>query len=206
MVLALIDMDGTLFNHDGALRRDMLAIASPQEKEFLKTIENFHDLEDQEHYAKRIELIRKQPGWWINLEKLEAGFTILNMIKEIGFCTKILTKGPKPWKNPGAWAEKAICIHKHFGDTMNIDIVGHNKSGTYGRVLVDDYPKYISDWLKYRHRGLVIMPAHSYNAHFSHQNVIRYDGTNDEEVKNALQAAFNRKHNQHWRELMINVH
>lgn len=61
--IALIDMDGVLFDHDGALRRDMLAIASPQEKVFLEKVENFHDLEDQEHYANRIELIRKQPGW-----------------------------------------------------------------------------------------------------------------------------------------------
>lgn len=204
MAWALIDMDGTLFDHDGALRRDMMAIASPQEKEFLKTIENFHDLEDQEHYAKRIELIRKQPGWWINLEKLEAGFTILKMIQEIGYCTKILTKGPKIWKNPGAWTEKAICIHNHFGDKMNMNIVGRDKGGTYGRVLVDDYPKYIEDWLKHRPRGLVVMPNHSYNKHFEHPNVIRYSGPQDDNfIRLYLQAAYERKPNQHWHELLI---
>lgn len=203
MVWALVDMDGTLFDHDGALRRDMLDIANPQEKEFLKTVTNFHDLEDQEHYANRIDLIRKQPGWWINLAKLEAGFTILGMIKEIGFCTKILTKGPKPWKNPGAWTEKAMCIHKHFGDTMNIDIVGRDKGGTYGRVLVDDYPKYLTDWLKHRPRGLAIMPAHSYNKGFKHPSVIRYTGDNIVEVRLALQAAYDRKPSQHWHDLII---
>lgn len=202
MAWALVDMDGTLFDHDGALRRDMLAIASPQEKEFLKTVTNFHDLEGQEHYSNRIELIRKQPGWWVNLEKLEIGFTILEMIQDIGFCTKILTKGPKPWKNPGAWSEKAMCIHKHFGDTMNIDIVGRDKGGTYGRVLVDDYPKYLTDWLKHRQRGLAIMPAHPYNEGFTHPNVIRYDGMNYDEVRKALQAAYDRASAQHWKDLL----
>ena len=88
-------------------------------------------------------------------------------------------------------------------DTMNIDIVGRDKGGTYGRVLVDDYPKYLADWLKHRQRGLAIMPAHSYNEGFTHPNVIRYDGTNKAEVYDALRAAYERKSNQHWKRSTI---
>lgn len=86
---------------------------------------------------------------------------------------------------------------------MNIDIVGRDKGGTYGRVLVDDYPKYVKDWLKHRPRGLVIMPAHSYNEGFTHPNVIRHDGTNNNLVRMYLQAAYDRKPSQHWHELLI---
>ncbi len=39
--------------------------------------------------------------------------------------------------------EKVQCIHDHFGEEMPIDIVGKDKSGVYGRVLVDDYPDYM---------------------------------------------------------------
>jgi hypothetical protein len=37
------------------------------------------------------------------------------------------------------------------------------------------------------------MPAHEYNKDFKHPNVIRYDGTNIEEVKERLISQFNRK-------------
>lgn len=118
------------------------------------------------------------------------------MANDIGFCCKVLTKGPK--SKPHAWTEKVQCIHDHFGLEMPIDIAGRSKGGTYGRVLVDDYPGYISSWLEFRPRGLVIMPAHDYNADFEHENIIRYDGNNAEIVRRALQAAYARGRMEHW--------
>ena len=58
--------------------------------------------------------------------------------------------------------------------------------------MVDDYPDYMSSWLNQRSRGLGIMPAHYYNQDFLHPNVIRFDGNNLDQVRDALQAAFDR--------------
>lgn len=60
----------------------------------------------------------------------------------------------------------------------------------YGAVLVDDWPEYIRRWLENRPRGLVIMPAHEHNAGFNHPNVVRYDGTNKDEVKARMLTRF----------------
>ena len=62
----------------------------------------------------------------------------------------------------------------------------------YGKVLVDDWPEYISRWLKWRPRGLVIMPASQSNAGFTHPQVIRYDGSNAEQVTREMQLAMHR--------------
>jgi len=72
-------------------------------------------------------------------------------------------------------------------------------SSTYARVLVDDYPPYVLDWLAHRPRGLVIMPAQNYNADVTHPNVIRYDGTNLDRVIETMTRAFNRKPGEPWR-------
>lgn len=198
--IALFDMDGTLFDHDKALKRDMLKICSPEEIEQhdLESATGFWHLEHLPHMKERITMIRKIPGWWRELERYEPGWDILKIAQEIGFCPKILTKGPK--KKPMAWMEKVQCIHDHFGDDMPIDIAGKDKGGVYGRVLVDDYPPYLEDWLTWRKRGLAIMPAHSYNSGFTHSNVIRYTGDNLEEVKCALLGAYQRESKEHWKD------
>jgi hypothetical protein len=68
--------------------------------------------------------------------------------------------------------------------------ITHDKGLVYGAVLVDDWPDYILKWLEHRPRGLVIMPAHDHNAGFTHHNVVRYDGTNIDEVKARMFARF----------------
>ena len=198
----LIDMDGTLFDHDAALRRDMLRLASTDEikKYDLENLGDFHQLEHLPWMKERIDMIRKQPGWWRNLDRFQLGWDVYELAKATGFCCKILTKGPN--KKPLAWTEKVQCIQDHFGEEMSIDIVGKDKGGTYGKVLVDDFPKYLLKWLKHRPRGLAIMPAHSYNADFEHENVIRYDGNNRTQVGKALRAALDRQEKQHWKELL----
>lgn len=190
-------MDGTLFDHDGAVIRDLRLICSPEElrEHNIVTGMNIHDLEKIPHFKARIDIIRKQYGWWRSLAKFQLGWEVLEIAQKYFTC-QILTKGPK--SKPHAWTEKVQCIHDHFGDNMSIDIVGQGKGGIYGRVLVDDYPVYIKQWLEHRKRGLVIMPAHSYNKDFNHPNVIRYDGWNQNQVERCLMAAANRGPKDHW--------
>lgn len=70
---------------------------------------------------------------------------------------------------------------------MDITIT-RDKGLVYGKVLVDDYPGYIERWLKWRKNGLVIMPASKSNKDFKHEQVIRYDGSNLEEVSLAMES------------------
>lgn len=200
--VALFDMDGVLFDYEGQLRRDLDVITSDVEKEEYKLEEK--DIWELEKIApwmkKRIDLIKNQPDWWRLLPKFKLGWDVYEAAVEIGFCTQILTKGPR--SRPVAWGEKHQCIIDHLGDDVPVNVVGKNKAHYYGRVLVDDYPDYVEGWLEFRPRGLAIMPLHDYNKRFLHSNIIHYDGQNLEEVKKALQAAHDRSSGQHWRDLL----
>lgn len=201
--IALFDMDGTLFDYETTLRKDLLRLASPTERVYFEDPNCDLWDESKEWLKARIDLIKNQPGWWRDLPILTGGLVLWEEAKGIGFLCKILTKGPRSRSH--AWAEKVECIDHHLGQEAEIDIVGgycRPKAGTYGRVLVDDYPQYMEGWLENRPRGLGIMPVHKYNESFSHENVIKYDGYNIEEVATAMNAAFNRPSNQHWRDYL----
>jgi 5'-nucleotidase len=184
--VGLFDMDGTLFDYDGQLRCDLEKLMSPGEV----MPDNIFD-EKLPWLKARMDLIKSQPGWWRKLPIFRLGWDVLYVADKLGFDCHILTKGP--WSKPQAWAEKVECIQYHFNGSIGIDIVGESKGGRYGRFLVDDYPPYVEDWLKHRPRGLVIMPAHDYNKSFTHQRVIRYDGSNLNQVQEALVIVKNRK-------------
>jgi hypothetical protein len=201
--IALFDMDGTLFDYEGQMKKDLIAIAAPEEEvdAGLIYISDLWKLAKQYPYIeKRVDLIRRQPGWWRNLPRFTLGWNVYHMAVAVGFCTKILTKGPR--SKSTAWAEKVDCITDHFGEEMPIDIVGKNKNDTYGRVLVDDFPEYVEGWLANRPRGLAILPAGTCNKGFQHPNAIVYDGSNDEEVYAALRSAYRRDSKQHWKEFL----
>jgi hypothetical protein len=186
--VALFDMDGTLADYDSQLLKDLKKIASPNEP----PIDGEKDAHRVGGYIEaRRHTITSQVGWWLNLKKLKLGIDILKLCKEIGFEIVVLTKGPST--KFSAWSEKVEWCNKHIKEYIKGVTITNDKGLVYGWVLVDDYPEYIESWLKHRPRGLVIMPAHEYNKDFKHPNVIRYDGTNIEEVKERLISQFNRK-------------
>lgn len=195
--IALFDMDGTLFDYDGQLRKDLEALRSPQES----LPDNLHD-ESIPWLKVRMQLIKSQSGWWRNLPKFQLGWDIYELARSMAFDCHVLTKGP--WSKPQAWAEKLECIQHHFENNIGIDIVSDSvgpdgkrvvgaKSNRYGKILVDDWPPFVMDWLSNRPRGLVIMPAHDYNADFTHPRAIRYDGTNIEKVRRAFEIVKKRE-------------
>ena len=191
--IALIDMDGTLFDYSKQLKEDLQKLQSPNDPELPDDV---HD-ESLPWLKARMDLIKSVPGWWRNLPKFELGWQILDIIFDMNFDCEILTKGPR--SKPHAWAEKVQCINDHFGNKINVNVVGKSKAKTYGHVLVDDYPQYVLEWLEHRPRGLVIVPAHFYNMNVNHPNIIRYDGNNKDEINEALSAVVNRVGKQHWR-------
>lgn len=163
--IALVDLDGTLANYHGAITEELARLRSPGEPE----VSQEHDSEEPWLEARK-HLIRSQPGFWRNLQPLPDGFFIYAKLQRLGFNVQILTKGP--FRQPGAWSEKVVWCRDHVpGASVTIT---EDKGNVYGRVLVDDYPKYIEKWLKWRPRGLVIMPDRLWNRGYAHSNVFRY--------------------------------
>jgi len=171
--IALFDMDGTICDHDQSLFNGLEALRGPPIKN-----------DAPEYIKNRADLIRASESWWENLPRLQLGWNVLKIARELDYRIMILTQGPK--KNPASWSGKKKWIDKNLGPDVDITIT-RDKGLVYGKVLVDDYPQYIERWLKWRERGLVIMPANESNKYFNHSQVIRYDGTNLEEVSKAME-------------------
>lgn len=196
--IALVDMDGTLCDYIGALRRDFEKIRSPHEPSVDEVLKEFDDEGKPDYVKEREAMIKNQPDWWLNLEPLTNGLEILRFLNDLDFEIHILTKGP--YKTTSAWSQKVEWCRKNIR-TDNQGMYGikdysititEDKGLVYGKVLVDDYPAYVSRWLTWRPRGLVVMPAAPVNEGFEHPNVVKYDGTNKEEVRQALKLARNR--------------
>ncbi|MCL4400427.1 hypothetical protein M1316_00405 [Candidatus Parvarchaeota archaeon] len=181
--IALFDLDGTLCDYDKAMFNSLERLRSPKEP---KTRVHSNGEEMPEYLRERINLIKREEDWWVNLPKFRLGWDILKIAKKLGFRIVILSKVPK--RNPSAYSGKKKWIDKNMGYDVDV-ILTQDKGLVYGKVLVDDFPPYIESWLKHRHRGLVIMPASEGNKNFRHPQVIRYDGGNLEEVWGALKKA-----------------
>jgi len=177
--IALFDMDGTLCDYIGALKKDYDKLKLDSDPEFIS------DLHDNSPAAikERIDMIRSQDGWWTRLERYKPGFELLELCKSLGFNINILSKGPR--KSQNAWTEKLIWCQKEVpgaGVTITLD-----KSLTYGNILVDDYPRYIKDWLDMWPDSIVIMPVQEWNKTFKHPRVVPYNGNNMDEVKSFIE-------------------
>lgn len=171
--VALLDMDGTVADYDGQLRADLLQMAAPGEEVPEGYLGNLPP-----HMEARIKVIRRQPGWWRGLPKLLVGFQIVSALRHLNFSLHVLTKGPQ--SATSAWTEKVEWCKEHLPDAQVT--ITQDKSLAYGRVLVDDWPPYVNGWLRWRPRGLVVLPAHPWNSDFSHPNAIRYRGSEDDEL------------------------
>ena len=181
---ALIDLDGTVADYDRAMIEGLLNLQSPGDVD-VRTI-NLHDDKLPEYLEKRMQLIKSQPGWWLNLKECKLGMDILYDLIQLGFTPHVCTKGP--WKTSSAWTEKLDWCRKHLPPQCQVTVT-MDKGLIYGKVLVDDYPKYMDAWLKHRPRGLGVLIDNHHNRDFKHPQVIRYDGGNRAEVYAALKKA-----------------
>lgn len=183
--IALIDLDGTVADYDRAMATEMAKLAAPEEDP-PETVD--FDSPKEPHIKAREELIRRQPGFWRNLPRLELGFEIVEDLEAVGFGLHVLTKGPT--RTTSAWTEKVEWCHEHLPQAAIT--ITQDKALVYGRILVDDWPPFMTSWLSVRPRGLVVCVAHPWNAGVDHPSVFRYDGTNREELRVRLRQAWNR--------------
>jgi 5'(3')-deoxyribonucleotidase len=173
-------MDGTVADFDGAMLRELERIASPGESSPITGPDGRYI--DSPYIRARRKLIRSRPGFWRSLPRYEPGFEILEELRILDFRCFVLTKGPA--HDSAAWAEKVEWCRENLPDIPIL--IAEDKSIVYGKVLVDDWPDYFVPWLRHRPRGLVVAPAHAWNLNMNHQQVVRYDGTNIDEVRYRL--------------------
>jgi hypothetical protein len=114
--IGLFDLDGSLANYDKAVLEGLAALKSPDEP----VIEEVRVVNQLPHVKARMDLIMKQPNWWLNLEPIPMGFKVLDLAKEIGFQIHVLTQGPRT--KPLAWKEKVEWCQKHLGADIDIHI------------------------------------------------------------------------------------
>lgn len=163
--IALFDMDGTLCDYEGAIRRDYDYQKGPGDPDYSPNNKEIP------HLRRRVDFIRSKPGWWLNLETLQLGFDVLEILEKY-YDIHIASKGPRNCQN--SWTEKLLWVQKHIPDVTTH--ITQDKSLIYGDILVDDYPPYLEAWLERHTNGIGIMPIHYYNKDFKHESVIPYDG------------------------------
>ncbi len=185
--IALFDLDGSLADYDGALVRGLESLRAPDEPPISR--ESLWLAEKHDHILARMRLLKGQPGWWLSLAPIPLGMRVLALCEELGFAVHVLTKGPK--RHALAWDEKVRWCQQHIGPEVDIHVTS-DKGMVYGKLLYDDYPEYMLRWLRHRPRGLGVMPAGPHNRDFAHPNVLKWDGTNFDQVVRAITAAKNR--------------
>lgn len=179
--IALFDMDGTLVDFDKGMYEALLPLYSPDE-EVLEP--PFWD--SPEHIRSRIDMIMERDVWWRNLEPIKLGMDFLKEAQKIGYEVHILTQGPH--SIGVAWKEKVDWVRTHLGD---VDItVTRNKGLVYGKILVDDYPPYLDKWLKWRNRGLCIIPHNEHNKDYEHEQTLRLSGDTFWDCVEAIEDKF----------------
>lgn len=161
--VALVDLDGTLCDYNGAMRAAQAELAAPGERVVVHGDEPLH-------MTARRKLIQSVPGFWRNLKPLTLGMELLRMVRRENFAPTILTKGPSN-RSSNAWTEKVDWCREHVpGVPVTIT---EDKGLVYGKILVDDWPPYIERWLTWRRRGFVFMPDQPWNQGFEHPQVLR---------------------------------
>ena len=184
--IALVDMDGTLADYDFAMAKALEELRDPSEPDRSREHGTF-----PAWIEARRQLIGLKPGFWRNLPKLPLGFDILDRLEKHGFVVSVITKGPST--KPMAWSEKLEWCREHLpGKQVTIT---EDKSHTYGRILVDDWTPYFMGWLRFRPRGIVIVPAQPWNvdAESLSPNIYRYDGSEPHILDSILDAVSKRE-------------
>ncbi|HSX23261.1 MAG TPA: hypothetical protein VLE97_10860 [Gaiellaceae bacterium] len=181
--IALFDLDGTLADFDASMRLKLAELRSPGED---PETDDTRFEEELPYMKARRRLVKSQPGFWRDLAPIQLGFQLLEEAQAQRFLCKILTKSPR--KIPAAASEKTEWCLRHVPDLPITQ--SEDKGLVYGKLLCDDWPEYIEQWLTWRPRGLVVAVAQRWNVGIDlrfPKNVVRFDGTNFAYVRERMQ-------------------
>ena len=82
--IALIDLDGTVCDHDGALERDLNLLRSPSEP--LINISKWRDKSKMpSHISSRTYMIRDRSCWWRDLPPIKQGMDLVGAMSKMGY-------------------------------------------------------------------------------------------------------------------------
>lgn len=179
--IALFDMDETLTNFRGPLKERLLKMQGPQE-EFPADLWNMPD-----HWYERAQAIKREPGFWRGLPKLQWGWDVLGICTEIGYDIHVLTKGPTT--GTLAWHEKADWVHEYLPQAKFH--ITEDKRTIAGRVFVDDHWPFMELWLRDRPYGIGVINQSPFPFTAFRPNVISIQSGLDV-VRQKLQEAFDR--------------
>jgi hypothetical protein len=124
------------------------------------------------------------------LRPLPIGFQLIDILKSLGFDLYILTKGPS--EHSLAWMEKVDWCRHHVPDIPIV--MTEDKRLIRGSVFVEDWPPYITEWLRASPDGIVIAPAQPWNVNVEELfpgKCIRYDGANEDVIWRRLAGPLN---------------
>jgi 5'-nucleotidase len=82
-------------------------------------------------------------------------------------------------------------VRRHLASHPHQVTITMDKGLVHSKLLVDDYPKYVPRWLRWRKRGMVILPDQHCNRSFEHPQVYRCAG-NRVEMAAILQGVITR--------------
>jgi beta-phosphoglucomutase-like phosphatase (HAD superfamily) len=180
--IALFDMDDTLVDYRGKLLRDL---AENMGDEFLKDLDLYSEERIPLVIRQKIKQIRQQKGWWASLPYNNDGVQLWQYFRNNGFETHILTKAPYRKEDSNGWSEK-FEWHKIFLPEAENFTETLDKTTTFGNILVDDWPSYVTPWLEQWKDSVAILPVRPYNLDFKHPRAIHYDGKNFKELEKFL--------------------
>jgi 5'(3')-deoxyribonucleotidase len=159
--IALIDLDGTLADYDGALRVGLCALAGPGEDIDYIAGMGFTRESYPPWLRVREAMVRSMPGYYLNLPPIDEGFVVLEVLKELGFSLHVATKAPS--HNTAIASMEKIQWCAKYLPGVPVTISG-DKSLLRGEILFDDWPGYIDPWLKANPEGLALVPSQPWNS------------------------------------------
>ena len=172
--IALIDLDSTIADYEKAMTRDLKKLMGPDEQFVFPSF----GVVVPDYVMERVKMIRQIPGWWRNLEPIESGFKIVNILRDFGYDINVLTACPSSAFNSATEKYEWCAKYLPYATVST----SKNKFLMYGRLLFDDRSAYVTEWLARRPNGLAIVPAKEWNKDLVHPQVIKWDGSNIYEV------------------------
>lgn len=169
--IALVDLDGTLADYDGAMAKGLISLSAGVEFPTPLQGVGFTREQNPPWLQERERMVRSMPGFYRNLAEIPMGMYMFRNLLQEHFECHIATKCPSH-NSAVAAMEKIQWCEGHLGYEPKVTICG-DKSLLFGDLLFDDWPGYTTPWLDRHQDGIVLMLDQPWNATYEHERVIR---------------------------------